>query len=58
MTFGSDIDERFGGSATYDSCDVLPPKLPPNTGALPNVEAARALLAEALVMRLLIVGIV
>lgn len=49
--------ERLGGSATYESCDALPPKLPPNAGALPNVDAARALLAEALAARLLMLRV-
>lgn len=48
-TLGSDIDERSGGSATYDNGETLPPKADEKAPV-----AARALLACALACRLLI----
>lgn len=59
-TFGSEMPERSGGSETYDSCE----ETAPNTAGeeLPKaedpnaVEAARALLACAFALRLLMAG--
>ena len=57
-TFGSEIAERSGGSETYDSCEEFAPNAADEEPKAeePNVEAARALLACDLAVRLLMAG--
>lgn len=57
-TLGSEIADRSGGSETYESCEKLAPKAGTDDPKAdePKVDAARALLACDLAVRLLMAG--